>query len=644
MRFDKYLKTLYRQIIGFVLIFSILAGLLFVEQIGFRAKPNTIENSLLDEDYWYSVKNDDAGRIATNASRCLVVFDEADESSGSLADNICYTLRSINVNVIRKSVIVNKLSDSDDEATEDASFEASNSADESPLNIDFFAYDDIIMCFSSISSAGINDENITEWVKQGGHLMLAGGIDESIDFKRWSSLLGIANENEIPTIYADSLQFNTNLLAGVEGREFSDDVISEEVLAVSLRSDCVVHISTSDESGCPLLWEHTFEKGAVIVCNTALMESKSDRGIIAAAYCRFYPVYVYPVINACVYCIDDCPSPIPAGYDKNILTQYGITINDYYSTVWMPAMQKLAEEHDIRFSTFAIQTYENDVEGPFNNTDNRKMASYYASLILNMGGEIGIHGYNHQPLVLDGYTFDEENTGYTYWTSILSMLNSIKAAIQYTESLTDELYVQSYVAPSNIISNEALQEMISQVENIRVYAGVYVGTSDQFIQEFEVLDNGVVFCPRLTADMQMEDSEWWVQINELNYHYIESNFIHPDDILDEDRSDGGDFKQMLEGYTNMINWNKRMGLRDTTISECGGSVQRYANINYSQIIDENSITLNIDGLIDTAYMMIRTNGKRIVSIDGGTINPLNDDIGILTVESPTVIIKTVDKK
>ena len=224
------------------------------------------------------------------------------------------------------------------------------------------------------------------------------------------------------------------------------------------------------------------------------------------------------------------------------------------------------------------------------------------------------------------------------------MLNSIKAAIQYTESLTDELYVQSYVAPSNIISNEALQEMISQVENIRVYAGVYVGTSDQFIQEFEVLDNGVVFCPRLTADMQMEDSEWWVQINELNYHYIESNFIHPDDILDEDRSDGGDFKQMLEGYTNMINWNKRMGLRDTTISECGGSVQRYANINYSQIIDENSITLNIDGLIDTAYMMIRTNGKRIVSIDGGTINPLNDDIGILTVESPTVIIKTVDKK
>ena len=34
----------------------------------------------------------------------------------------------------------------------------------------------------------------------------------------------------------------------------------------------------------------------------------------------------------------------------------------------------------------------------------------------------------------------------------------------------------------------------------------------------------------LTADMQMESSEWWLQVNELNYHYSLSDqfYVSPD--------------------------------------------------------------------------------------------------------------------
>ena len=651
MRNKNILKSTYFHIVAVVLVFLIIGGLLFAEQIGYKAEPNTTGNNLLEEDEWLEAFNVDAGKTAHNAPRCLVLYDALDSSSERLSNNIMYTLSSINVDVTKKEIAVNALGDSDEEA--DAFDETQNMRidesvklirTETASEIDFAEYDDIVLCVSSISAIEIDAVSLLQWVENGGHLMFPCGFDENIDLALWGKLIGIAGENTISVAYADSLQFDTNIMAGVEGKEFSDDVISGEVMDVTLADDCLIHISTSDENTIPLLWEHRVENGMAIVCNSDLMASKSDRGIIVSSYCRFYPIYAYPVINACVYCIDDCPSPIPAGYDKNILSQYGITINDYYTNVWMPAMQKLAAEYDIKYSTFSIQTYEDNVDGPFNNVDNRKMASYYAGLILNMGGEVGIHGYNHQPLVLDGYQFDEENSGYTCWNNYLAMLNSIKAVIRYTESLSDELYVQAYVAPSNIISYEALQEMMSQIESIRVYAGVYVGTQDQFVQEFEVLDNGIAFCPRLTADMQMEDSEWWVQINELNYHYVESNFIHPDDILDEDRSDGGDFKQMLDGYTKMVQWNQRMGLRNTTISQCGAAVQRYGNLNYTQDIEANKMNITVNGLVDTAYMMIRTNGKRIVSVTGGTIQSLNDDIYILTIESKNVTLQTVNKR
>ena len=676
------LKALGVETVVFVLLFGLLGTLLLFEQKGYRAVTNTSESTLIDEDRWYEVKNENAGAVAANAPECLVLRSAGERYSRRLSENIVYTLNSLNVNVSVKDFYIAAEPDPDDPVQKNRQFsirgtddptventEAEKTADESAADvndaatkdsadaaeqptvpektvipeIDYQSYDEIAVCFSDISVMEQDIEKLGAWLNGGGHLIFAGGLDEKTDLAKWSDILGTEPEQEAAPVLADSLRFNTDLLAGTNDREFSDDVISGEVLEVAVRKDCTVHISTAEETPVPLLWERKSEKGQVFVCNADLMEAKNDRGIIAAVHCRFYPVYAYPVINASVYCIDDCPSPIPAGYEKNVVAQYGYTVGDFYANVWMPSMQRIADEYGIKYSTFAVQTYDNNTSGEFGNTDNRESAAYYASLILNMGGEVGIHGYNHQPLVLEGYKFDKENEGYTAWPNVMSMLESVKSVIKYTEGLTDDLYVEAYVAPSNVLSNEALTEMISQIENLRIYAGVYTGTADQLVQEYKVLSNGVVYCPRLTADMQMEDSEWWTQLNELNYHYIESNFIHPDDILDEQRSDGGDFDQMLSGYRQMIEWNRSMGLRDTTISECGAAVQRYCNLNYTQNIDGDTMTLKLDGLIDTAYMMVRTNGKKIVSVDGGEVSECSDNVYILEAKSPEITIKTVEK-
>ncbi len=598
MRKRSNLKKLYTDIAVFVLIFALLGAVVLLEKRGYHAVPNTTESGLLEEDEWNEAKNASAGKVASNAPRCLVLRNSRDYSDKNLSDNISFTLSSLNVRVTVKDVVLSgEADDSDKTKNKKKNSDSAKSPEKAEFPSEF-------------------DKNKQITYEKAD---TPGGIDEKVNLAKWADILGADTEKKPAPAVAESLKINTELLAGAQGRTFSDDVISGEVLNLAVRDDCTVHLSTADGNAVPLLWEHSVDKGTAVVCNSDLMESKSDRGLISAVYCRFYPVYAYPVINACVYCIDDCPSPIPAGFEKNVVSQYGYTVGDFYSNVWMPAMQRISE------------------------ADNRDTASYYAGLILNMGGEVGIHGYNHQPLCPDDFKFDKENAGYKTWPNVMSMLNSVKAAVKYTESLSDELYVNAYVAPSNVISKEALSEMLSQVENIRVYAGVYTGTRDQFIQEYKVLDNGVVFCPRLTADMQMEDSEWWTQINELNYHYVESNFIHPDDILDEQRSDGGDFNQMISGYTKMIEWNRSMGLRNTTISECGGAVQRYCNLNYTQTFDGSELKLNIEGLIDTAYMMIRTNGKNISSVEGGSVKECGGDVYILKAESPAVTIKTVDK-
>ena len=598
------------------------AAALLIQRHGYHASDisSDREISLLSEDEWQDVVNKNARTPGKHAHKALVIYDSTEEGSANVQEQIEFVMNSLSVRTVSLS---------------------ETAFDQIAPNLKSF--DDLIVCSSNLQKLDETRPAIEAWVKAGGHLMFTSSPNNDTLERVWFPLLGIHDTEELGSIDISSLQVQSDILAGARDMDFSSEVITGNVLNPTLTEDCTVHISTADEDKTPLLWEHDFEKGKVIVSNADLMESKTCRGVIASAYCSMYPVYAYPIINAAVYNIDDMPSPAPVGYDKNVLEQYGYTIYDFYSNVWMPAMQKLAQEYDIRYSTYTIETYDDNVNGPFDDVDNRKTASYYANIILSMGGEIGIHGYNHQPFIPEGFRLSKENRGYRPWPSIKNMIASMKQVIAYTESLCKEIEAVAYVAPSNVISKEALQELLIQVPHLRIYAGIYSGTRDQMVQEFEVLDNGVVNCPRLTADMQMAESEWWTAVNELNFHFVESNFIHPDDILDESRSHGGDFHEMLASYRKMVEWNLDQGLRTCTISEAGGAVQRFANLSVDQKLKGNQLIIQVDGLIDEAAMMVRTNGKLPVNVTGGSIKKVTDSIYILTINSQEITIDLEDE-
>jgi hypothetical protein len=91
----------------------------------------------------------------------------------------------------------------------------------------------------------------------------------------------------------------------------------------------------------------------------------------------------------------------------------------------------------------------------------------------------------------------------------------------------------------------------------------------------------------------------------------------------------------------MIEWNQRYGLRTGTISECAAAVQRYCNLNYTQTYEEDTLHIEVDGLIDTAYMMLRLNGKEPIQMEGGTYTKLSENVYILEISDKNITIKLV---
>ena len=612
-----------------ILILVGVGGILLIEQRGYTSAYGGGYNSTyIGSDEW-EVISAKTRKPVVGARKAWLVYGSMDPESNEIKNEIAYVLKTLGVDTDTYAIHVSE-------------------SDVKPPLADMLPHmpegcTDLILCLPSLASAGIAPEPIMNWVESGGNIVFAGGLEEGEAPAPWNELLGVKNADEAVNTRAESMRLVSQLLAGGMDMEFSDEVLSCDILGVLLDEKCVIHATTADELAYPLLWERQYGDGLVLVCNADLMDSKADRGIIAACYCRLCPAYVYPVINSAVYCIDDFPSVAPAGYDQNILSQYGYTINDFYANVWWPSMHNIAVQNDIVYSTFLIQCYSDDVDGPFNNTDSKPSAKYYARLLMEDGCEIGLHGYNHQPLVLDGYEFDEKNSGYQTWHSVDKMIEATKTAIAYAQSLSPEIEIQAYVAPSNVISQDTIEALTANIDSLRILAGIYIGTPDQMVQEFEALDDGIVNVPRLTADMQMEDSEWWLQLNELNYHFVESNFIHPDDILDEDRSDGGDFKSMLEGYQRMVAWNRKQGLRARTISEAAGDVQRYCNLSITQKNEADRMSIHVDGLIDKAFLMLRTRDNIPGTVEGGAVTEIDKGCYLLEVDSEDVTILWEEK-
>ena len=63
--------------------------------------------------------------------------------------------------------------------------------------------------------------------------------------------------------------------------------------------------------------EELRRKGKFIVVNKE-ESGKSNRGFLAAAYRLLQPAFIYPVINASAFYIDDFPAPIPDGENAYI--------------------------------------------------------------------------------------------------------------------------------------------------------------------------------------------------------------------------------------------------------------------------------------------------------------------------------------
>ena len=497
-------------------------------------------------------------------------------------------------------------------------------------------YETVTVLLRSLEPLKENVLDICSWVKEGGNVLFALTLQKETYVSMIEQKLGIISSGyqnaEVSSIY-----FEKDFLIG-GGRSYAITDPFDSAWEVQLDETARVYARIGDENGMPLIWERNYGKGKFVIDNFGLTE-KAVRGFYAASYSLLTDAGVYPVINGSVFYLDDFPSPVPGGDGTYVRRDYNTSIAEFYSNVWWPDMMTLAAKHGVKYTGVIIENYEDDTDEEITEQTDVQRFQYFGNMILHQGGELGYHGYNHQPLSLSNVDYGTV-LPYKTWTSLDAMEKAVDELIRFGKKMFPATELSVYVPPSNVLSEEGRKLLGEKFPEIRSIASNYFSGEFAYVQEFETAEDGIVEQPRIISGAVIDDYMQMAALSELNMHFVNSHFMHPDDLLDEDRGAALGWEKLKKRLDEYMTWLNESAeeLRNLTGSELAGAVQRYGALTVDKEITEKEIRLHLGHLYDEAYLMVRINEGKPGEVTGGELVNITGNLYLLRAEESDVVI------
>ncbi|MBM7624818.1 DUF2194 domain-containing protein [Sporohalobacter salinus] len=450
--------------------------------------------------------------------RVLVAYSRETESTNKIYQNIYHTFRLAKIQAEFCSI------DSTDLAAK----------------IDNLTSNDLLVIAAEDLNRLNEDKVVLNHVANGGKVVF---LIRSY-YPEFNNLVGIESFKGEKLV--TGFKFEQGLFPGLDGLEIETAKINNSILDVELKSKVEVLATAQKE---PLIWLNNYGQGKVLYVNSNLMEHKYNRGLLLQYISYLTDYFLTTIFNGKLVNIDDFPAPIKQGKDDIIYEQYHMTNRQFYKNIWWSALYNMSQRYNLKYTGLVIGSYNLQTSGslPDFYQQNLEDIKYFGRRLAEAGGELGIHGYNHNSLALAGeMNFNEY--GYYPWESRLVMEKGLMKLKKALKSMYGDINVYTYVPPSNIISRTGKIAVKNIFPELKVLAGLYTASKEQGIlkQEFGPDPDlpGVYCLPRLSSGYDYNPSIMWNIYNGIAHYGIFNHFIHPDDLLDEQRRKGRTWREL----------------------------------------------------------------------------------------------------
>ena len=607
-------KFNFKGIVVILFVFMVIASVLFVELSGVRANRYERQLLLLSVDKTHTKEE----VCASLPKDTLLLRDSRDESSNIAYEQFCVILDDMKTGYTVRDLAWENVPD-------------------------FTAFCEVIVLLADLTPMGEDVVTLCEWVYQGGRAWFPMTLETNIYSSTIAQMIGIdATASNYCTV--ESIYLNEGFMIG-GGRAFAITDPFESSRTVVLAGDeTTVYASANQAGGVPLVWKTNYGDGTFVVDNIGIYD-KAMRGFYAASYSLLSDICVYPVINASAFYLDDFPSQIPSGNSEYIQRDYQTTIRDFYINIWWPDMMNFADRFGLKYTGLAIESYDNAVDGTTDAVPDTGTFLNFGNMLLRKGGELGYHGYNHQPLVLGNRDY-KGHYDYKTWHSDVAMKEAFDELVSLCDTLFPDAEFSLYVPPSNLLSDEGREFLIREYPQIQTISGIYfddIADAELDLgctQEFNVDETGVVDQPRIVSGFIMDNFMNIAAVSELNMHFVNTHFTHPDDALDPERGAELGWMEMKRRFNDYLSWlyTSAPGLRNLTGTEASAAVQRFIAASPTTQVYESGVKITIEHFHDEAQLLARFNEGVPGEIRGGTMTHLTGGLYLISATEAVVDI------
>lgn len=483
---------------------------------------------------------------------------------------------------------------------------------------------------------------VSDYVNRGGYVMFANTFELDSNFYQIYRKLGVTASGDWKNTMG--IELNSNVLIGEKGLIIDDPFVFNVANTVEL--DDSAELLASSLEGIPLMWKKSYGQGAFLVFNGTMLQVKINRGLLAGGISLVEPDFIYPIFNSKLVFIDDFPAPIRQGTTPSIYDAYHKDIPQFYRDIWWPDMLKVAKRTGLKYTAVLIQSYNDKVEEPFQSPDDedRHNLISYGREVIKSGGEIGIHGYNHQSLQSSNYVADYYE--YNPWNSIETMSKSVAEVLEFTNKAFPKYQLLTYVPPSNMLSEEGREALKKAWPDLMVISSLYEEDMNNvsYVQEYEVAEDGIIEMPRVTSGYLDTPFERWAEASTLTQLGVYSHFIHPDDLLDEERGKQMSWEDLYKGFNFKMNRLKTTypWMRATTSAEGAIEMEKTLNSHVNWTRDVHAIRGEISNYHGDLYYILRTE-RTIGKLNNCLVNKIDHNTYLVNAKNEKFEIGLGDK-
>lgn len=618
-------RVWYIPVIIILIVFVLLTVALIGRDIFLSAHSSRQDLKILEDDVFKTSKK----MPGTEGKECLYIWDSRDANSSLFHEQVPRILEDMQVEYT----------------------EIDTAVDEIP---EFDQYDNVILGLTDYRENSKYLLELVDWVDAGGSLLIAQVPTAGTMYNWMSTKMGVTSTG-VTYYEVDGFRlFDGFMVMGNQDTYTIPDAY-ESAIAVTVSDDCEVYMVTDDEREIPLLWEKDAGEGQIVVVNLGRYD-KTYRGIYAAAYSLLGEYCAWPVINSSAFYLDGVPFPIPSGENQYITAEYGedMDLYTFYIREWTNDLMELSRKYNVSFTGSLQENNDGDVDPPYESTANSNRYEYFISLFQETGGEVGLYGYNQQPLCIksddlqptDSEAFPhgyEEDMGLEYWNSKQNIMASLEEVTSFHLEF-DESPMTIYTPPYGVLSETGLSALENTLPEIQAVAGLYLGYGYAASQEFEVDEDGMIMTPRVTSGSYVGDEQHILALSELNMHFVNSHAISPNDVLNPDAGAEKGWEAMFDTLEEYEEWldSAAPEIRRHSGSEMAAAVQRYHYLDVEENVTDEMLEMDFDNFQDEAWMILRFNEwtpDEENGVEGGKLQKLTGNLYLLKAEKDHVTIR-----